>query len=377
MICGYRSEPEPAKKIATFRSSVCVMTYSLLEQSSLNVSEHRPQAVGYLKRTDPGLPKANTLVGQLRRAVRARHYSYRTEEAYVRWVKRFVNFNGKRHPKELGVPEITRFLTSLAVHDDVAASTQTQAASAVMFLYKEVLNRDISQIQGVVRAKVPKRLPVVLTPEELRLVLGNMNGVSRIVAGLLYGSGLRLMEALRLRAMDIDFRRSEIRIRRGKGAKDRVTVLAKVEHKRLKDHMRKVHDQYKRDLQKGAGFVELPGALASKFPNAPQEWRWQWVFPATRIHQHIPSDQLRRHHFHPSAVQRAVAQATRDARVTKRVTCHTFRHSFATHLLERGVNIRSVQELLGHQDLRTTMIYTHVMHHAGLGIESPADLVFG
>src|SRR5213593_313433 len=315
----------------------------------------------------PG-PKLVTLV---RRAIRLRHYSRHTEEAYVAWVRRFVRFCGLRHPSELGEREVTRFLSSLA-EAGVSATTQNQAASALRFLYEEVLGRSFARPSGIVHAKEPGRVPVVLTREEVRAVLGRMQGTPRLVALLLYGSGLRVLEALTLRVKDIDFGRGEIVVRQGKGARDRVTMLPLRVRRRLVQHLEQVERRYRADLTRGAGYVELPGGLARKLPAAGREWVWQWVFPAARLHRDEASGEWR-HHLHESVVQRAVTEAVREAGIAKRATCHTLRHSFATQLLESGHDIRTVQELLGHRDVRTTMIYTHVLNRGGLGVRSPAD----
>ena len=314
-------------------------------------------------------PKLLTLV---RRAIRLRHYSRHTEDAYVAWVRRFVRFCGLRHPSELGQEDVARFLSSLA-EAGVSATTQNQAASALRFLYEEVLVRPFVRPGGIVRAKEPGRVPVVLTREEVRALLGRMRGPARVVALLLYGSGLRLLEALSLRVKDIDFGRGEIVVRRGKGGRDRVTMLPARGRRQLADYLSRVERRYHADVARGAGYVELPGGLARKLPAASREWVWQWVFPAGRLHRDAASGEWRRHHVHESVVQRAVTEAVREAGITKRATCHTLRHSFATHLLESGYDIRTVQELLGHRDVRTTMIYTHVLNRGGLGVRSPAD----
>lgn len=315
----------------------------------------------------------SVLLQGVRRAIRARQYSRRTEETYVSWVQRFVRFHGKRHPMEMGGDEVEAFLTSLAVHRQVSASTQNQAASALLFLYRQVLGRDLVLPSGVVRAKTTKSLPVVLTPGEVRAVIDRLQGVHRLVARLLYGGGLRLLECLTLRVKDVDLDRREITIRRGKGARDRVTVLPGAVVDEFKIHLHRMRQQHSRDLAAGLGSVPLPGALERKFTGASREWVWQYVFPATRWYRDARSGQRRRHHLHETTVQRAVKRAVREAGIPKRATCHTFRRSFATHLLESGSDIRTVQELLGHQDLRTTMIYTHVLNRGGLGVKSPLD----
>ncbi len=317
--------------------------------------------------------KAPRLLGQVRAALRVRHYSKRTEQAYVQWVRRFVVFGRMRHPAELGEPEISAFLTHLAVVERVSASTQNQAMGALLFLYREVLRRRVGWLERVVRAKRPARVPVVLTREEVKAVLERMEGVPRLVAWLLYGSGLRLLEALTLRVKDLDLARGEIRVRDAKGGRDRVTMLPRSAIGELSRHLEAVRALHHRGLRAGGGSVALPGALDRKLPKAPWDWVWQWVFPATRQYAVRETGVRRRHHLDPSVVQRAFHQALRAAALSKRATCHTLRHSFATHLLESGSDIRTVQELLGHRDVRTTMIYTHVLNRGALGVRSPLD----
>ncbi|MDP2471859.1 MAG: integron integrase [Candidatus Palauibacterales bacterium] len=318
------------------------------------------------------------LLDDLRARMRARHMSHRTEEAYVSWVRRYLRFHGGRHPARMGTPEIDSFLTHLSVRRLVAASTQNQAASALLFLYREVLGVEIDHPGSrVVRARTPKRLPIVLTPNEVRSVLDRMGNPHRLIATLLYGSGMRLMECMRLRVKDVDFDRREIVVREGKGDRDRVTMLPDLVRTELGRHLQAARDQHDRDVRAGAGWVSLPTALDRKYPYAGREWAWQWVFPATRIQTDPATGRRRRHHLHESCVQRAVTEAVRRSGIPKRATCHTFRHSFATHLLEAGYDIRTVQELLGHRNVRTTMIYTHVLNRGGLGVRSPADLMQG
>lgn len=307
------------------------------------------------------------LLTRVRYALRLRHYSRRTEQAYVRWIQLYIRFHALRHPAELGSAEVSAFLTDLAVNRRVSASTQNQALAALLFLYGEVLGTKVAWIADLVRAKQPRRMPVVLTRDEVRAVLGQMHGVPQLVARLLYGTGMRLLEALQLRVKDVDFGLNEIAVRGGKGEKDRVTVLPASLTSALRVHLEAVHRLHDRALAAGAGSVELPGALAAKYPAAGREWGWQWVFPAARGEGH------ERHHIHPTVIQRAFRQAVRASGVPKPAHCHTLRHSFATHLLESGYDIRTVQELLGHRDLRTTMIYTHVLNRGGLGVRSPAD----
>jgi integron integrase len=331
--------------------------------------------VSFLTVRETPLPGARRLrlLDRLRDAVRARHYSRRTEKAYVAWVRRYILFHGKRHPLEMGGPEVSKFLTSLAVDGQVAASTQNQALNALLFLYRNVLEQELPWLDGVVRAKRTVRLPVVLTREEVRAVIGELRGTQRLMALLLYGGGLRLLEAARLRVKDIDFARNQIMVRAGKGDKDRATPLPAVVVPALAAHLAAVKRQHDRDLERGAGCVELPWALARKYPNAGREWVWQWVFPATRFYTDRDTGQRRRHHLHESVLQRAVKAAVGRAGIPKRATCHTLRHSFATHLLESGRDIRTVQELLGHRDVSTTQIYTHVLNQGPAGVRSPAD----
>jgi integron integrase len=316
---------------------------------------------------------APKLLDRVRESIRLRHYSRRTEEAYVAWIRRYILFHGKRHPSELGAPEVSAFLSSLALERSVSASTQNQALSALLFLYRDVLGVPVGALAHVVRAKAVVRVPVVLGLDEVRRVLETLRGVPRLVASLLYGAGLRLQECLELRVKDIDFERCEITVRRGKGQKDRRVMLPETLRHPLRRHLEAVERLHRTDCADGLGRVVLPGALERKFPNAAIDWRWQFVFPAARICRDPRYGPPTRYHLHESAVQRAVAEAARRAGVTKRVTCHTFRHSFATHLLEAGHDIRTVQELLGHADVSTTMMYTHVLRRGGLGVRSPMD----
>ena len=277
----------------------------------------------------------------------------------------------------MGAPEVTKFLSSLAVEGNVAASTQNQALGALLFLYRDVLEQDLPWLDDMVRAKRPVRLPVVLTREEVRTLLFHMRGVPRLMAMLLYGAGLRLLECACLRVKDVDFARNQLTVRGGKGDKDRMTMLPAVVKTELARHLELAKQQHEADLRHGAGWVELPSALSRKYPNAGREWPWQWVFPATRIYVERATGQRRRHHLHESVLQRAVREALHRAAIPKRATCHTFRHSFATHLLEDGHDIRTVQELLGHRDVTTTMIYTHVLNRGSAGVQSPADRMMG
>ena len=291
------------------------------------------------------------------------------------WIRRFVRYHGTRHPRELGGAEVARFLSMLALERRVSASTQNQALSALLFLYREVLSDPLPWVEGIVRARVPARVPTVLTRDEVRAVLAELPERERLIAMLLYGAGLRLLECLTLRVKDIDFAANQIVIRGGKGDKDRVVPLPSAVRTALTRHLDAIHALHARDLAVGAGEVTLPHALQQKYPTAGRDWRWQYVFPATRLYVEPSTGMRRRHHLHESVVQQAVRSAASRARLSKRVSCHTFRHSFATHLLEDGYDIRTIQELLGHKDVSTTMIYTHVLNRGGRGVRSPADVL--
>ncbi|MBX3464249.1 MAG: integron integrase [Planctomycetes bacterium] len=313
------------------------------------------------------------LLELVRRSLRTEHYSPRTEAAYTAWIVRFVLFSGRRHPRELGAADVERFLNHLDNEGRVAAATQNQALAALLYLYRKVLGIDLPWLDGLVRIPQRPRLPVVLSKGEVAAVLAELHGTVRQIAGLLYGSGLRLLECLHLRIKDVDFDRQAITVRSGKGDHDRQTLLPaplRADLLRYRDQLDRLHRQ---DLRCGAGWVELPHALAAKLPHAGRQWAWQWFFPATRTYLHEPTGQRRRHHFHETAVQKAVHDAVLRSRIAKRATCHTFRHSFATHLLQDGTDLRTIQKLLGHADVRTTMVYTHVLDRGPFGLRSPLE----
>jgi len=313
------------------------------------------------------------LLDQVRGACRVRHYSRRTEQTYAQWVKRFVLFHGKRHPSEMGAAEVSAFLSQLAVVGRVSASTQNQALAALVFLYRHVLDAPALELEDLVRARMPVRLPVVLTQDETKAVLVRLIGESRLVSCLLYGAGLRLLECLRLRVKDLELERGEILVRDGKGRKDRVTMLPRSLAADLRAQLMRARAVHASDLAAGFGAVALPDALARKYPSAARDWGWQWVFPASRRFREAETGTERRHHLHETVVQRAVKRAVRASGIAKPASCHTLRHSFATHLLAAGYDIRTVQELLGHRDVKTTMIYTHVLNRGGRGVRSPLD----
>ncbi len=317
-----------------------------------------------------GKPK---LLDQVRDAIRLRHYSIRTEQAYTDWIRRFIVFHKKRHPGDMAEAEVTEFLTHLARVGNVAASTQNQALSALLFLYKEVLKVEIGWLDNVERAKKPVKLPVVLTANEVQRIFAHLAGREKLMAQLLYGSGLRLMECVRLRVKDVDFARAHVTVRDAKGGKDRVTMLPINLAEPLGMHVAAIQIQHRQDLAAGFGTVYLPFALARKYPNAAREWCWQYVFPSSRIALDPRSDKKQRHHIAEGVLQGALKRAVRASGVAKPATCHSLRHSFATHLLENGYDIRTVQELLGHKDVSTTMIYTHVLNKPGIGVRSPLD----
>lgn len=318
----------------------------------------------------PAKPK---LLDQLRDRIRLKHYSRRTEDAYLDWAKRYILYHNKTHPQEMGKQEVEAFLTHLATERNVAAATQNQAKAALQFLYKEVLEIQLPWLDEVEQAKKPKRLPVVLTEKEVQALLVHVPQAYTLLARLIYGTGMRLLEGLRLRVQDLDFERAELVIREGKGAKDRVTMLPQSLLKPLQEHLVQVKQVHEQDLQKGYGEVWLSESLARKYPCAGREWIWQYVFPSFRLSVDPRSGVTRRHHLDEKGLQRAIKQAATDAGLTKNVTPHTLRHSFATHLLQAGYDIRTVQELLGHKDVQTTMIYTHVLNKGGRGVTSPLD----
>ena len=320
--------------------------------------------------------RAPKLLEQMARAVRARRYSPRTEEAYVGWVKRYVRHHGVRHPSELGAAEVNAFLAHLAAERKASASTQAQARAALVFLYAEVLRKPLELEGPIVTGKMPKRLPTVLTRKETARVLDAMEGTSRTVCALLYGSGLRLKEALELRVKDVDLERKELIVRRGKGSRDRVSVVPAALCPRLEDQIHKRRAMHDRDLAHGHGWAPLPGSFHRKAPKAGYEFGWQYLFPASTLNADPLTGAMGRHHLHPSAIQRSVRRAAQELGMAKRVTCHTFRHCFATHLLEAGYDIRTIQELLGHRSVKTTMIYTHVLNRGGMGVRSPLDILW-
>ena len=320
-----------------------------------------------------GVGSSPKLLDQVRAAIRTRHYSRRTEQAYVSWIRRFILFHNKRHPLEMEATEITAFLSYLAVRRRVSPSTQNQALNALLFLYKEVLKLDLPWLGDIVRARARRRLPVVLSRAEVKHLLKRLSGTKWLMASLLYGAGLRLLECARLRVKDIDFERNQIIVRAGKGNKDRATILPKTVVEPLQKHLEQKKALHRQDVRQSAGWVAIPDALIRKYPRAGREWAWQWVFPATRTYHHAATNQTRRHHLHATALQRAMKEAVLKSGIAKNATCHSLRHSFATHLLEDGHDIRTIQELLGHRDLNTTMIYTHVLERGARGVLSPVD----
>jgi len=316
------------------------------------------------------------LLDLVRMQIRVKHYSIRTEKAYISWIKQFIRFHKLKHPKDMGIHEVESFLSYLAVTRQVSASTQNQALSSLLFLYRDVLKIKLANVEDVVRAKLPEKVPVVFTRDEASSVIQRLDGTLQLMSQLLYGSGLRLMECVRLRVKDIDFSYKHIIVRDGKGAKDRITVLPEYLNTPLSLHLNNIkllHDEY---LSRGYGSVYMPFALDKKYPNAKTEWAWQYVFPAPTLSVDPRSGIKQRHHINEKRLQRSVKNAIRDAHIAKQASCHTFRHSFATHLLEAGYDIRTVQELLGHKDIRTTQIYTHVLNKPGISVNSPLDTMF-
>lgn len=317
--------------------------------------------------------KPKKLLEQVSDSIRLKQYSRRTEQAYTHWIKQYILFHHKKHPKDMGATELEKFLTYLAVERNVAASTQNQALSAILFLYKEVLRTPLETNFQFIGAKKPKRLPVVLSKKEVQQVLNRLTGTVQLIGQLLYGSGLRIDEAVRLRVQNVDFDQRQLLVRDGKGAQDRITMLPESVVEPLRKHILWVNDLHQVDSQKGYGCVYLPNALARKYPNAEREWIWQYIFPSKRISKNWDDGIMRRHHISPSTIQKAIRDASKIAKIGKHVTPHTFRHSFATHLLEAGYDIRTVQELLGHKNVQTTMIYTHVLNRGPKAVRSPLD----
>jgi integron integrase len=315
------------------------------------------------------------LLERVRQALRVRHLSVKTEKAYLHWIRRYILFHKKRHPQEMGETEINAFLTHLAVEGKVSASTQTQALCALLFLYRTVLEKEVGELEGLVRAKRRRKLPVVMSPEEVKKIFSQITGVERLFLSLLYGTGMRLTECLRLRVKDVDFAYDQITVRDGKGAKNRVTMLPASLKVDLLEHLKTVKHLHDEDLRAGQGQTQLPYALARKYPRAAGEWGWQFVFPAPSLYLDPHSGERRRHHLHERSLQRAFHDARRKAGIIKLATCHTLRHCFATHLLITGYDIRTLQELLGHKSVKTTMVYTHVLNRGGRGVRSPVDIL--
>lgn len=319
---------------------------------------------------------ASRLLDQLRDAIRTRNYSIRTEQAYVSWAKKFIRFHGMRHPEELGEAEIVAYLTHLAVNREVSANTQNQALNALAFLYKHIIGRPLGDISKAVRAKKPQKLPTVLTRGEVRSVLNELRGIHKLAGALLYGSGLRLMEVLRLRIKDMDFEYQSLHIHDAKGAKDRIVTFPESLHHAFRIHLQQVKLTHSSDLQRGYGNVYLPPALARKYKNAARSWPWQWVFPSDSLSADPRTGELHRHHLYQTTFQKAIKRAVSNAGITKPASSHTLRHSFATHALENGLDIRTVQQQLGHASLETTEIYTHVLKRGGHAVRSPLEDIF-
>lgn len=315
----------------------------------------------------------SSLLSKMRTEIRRRNYSYRTEQAYTTWIIRFIKFHDTQHPKDMGADEIVEYLNYLATDRQVAASTQNQALCAILFLYKHTLEQPIEEILDYQRAQTPKKLPVVLTPEEVRKLLEQLSGMTRLIAEILYGAGLRISECLRLRILDLDFTYNQIQVRSGKGKKDRITIMPQMVKKKLKQQIKRVKILHRQDTEKGHGKTLLPKALSKKYPNAPGQFKWTYLFPSPKLGKDPRSGLVHRHHISDTTIQRKVSRAVNNSEIQKHATCHTLRHSFATHLLEDGYDIRTVQELLGHKDVKTTMIYTHVIKNKGSVIKSPLD----
>ena len=337
-----------------------------------------PENIHPLSLTDsspahPAEVKKPRLIDEVRIAIRTRHYSRKTEKTYKNWILQYILFHNKRHPKEMGEKEVNQFLSHLAVVKNVSSSTQNQALSAILFLYKNVLNKELGDFGDVIRAKRSRKIPVVFTKDEVRRILTNLSGEKQLMASLLYGSGLRLTECLRLRVKDVDFEGKQLIIRDGKGEKDRVTLLSEKVIPFLKKHLSKVRKIHTADTAKGVVTTNLPYALERKYPNIAKEWHWCYVFPSIKTAFDTKTGEVKRHHLNESVLQRAVKKAIKQAKVEKHGGCHTFRHSFATHLLENGYDIRTIQDLLGHKNLQTTMVYTHVMNKGPMGVKSPGD----
>jgi integron integrase len=342
-----------------------MLTYTIPQNSFFKV-------IGESKGRYQNRTTSPKLLEQVRISMRRQHYAFRTEQAYVQWIIRFIRFHHMRHPQDLDTADIEAFLNHLA-QQNVASSTQNQAFSALLFLYNQILNKPLSAKINALRARSPQRLPVTLSKTETTTLLGKLSGTHQLIAHLLYGSGLRVMEALRLRVKDIDFAQHQIVVRRGKGNKDRITVLPEILYPPLKKHLQEVKNLHQQDLSLGYGRVYMPNALGRKYPNANQMWDWQYVFPAARLSVDPRSGMIRRHHLDASGLRKAIKQAAQQANIHKPIGPHTLRHCFATHLLEAGYDIRTIQELLGHKDISTTMIYTHVLNRGGKAVRSPLD----
>ncbi len=347
-----------------------------MQKSGRHFSEVRSAKIGALPKEEKQFSvsaRPRKLLDHVRDVLRVNHYSARTEEAYVAWIRRFILFHGKKHPREMGALEVELFLTHLAVGENVSFSTQKQALNALVFLYHRVLQKPLGQFRDIERPKRPQRRPLVLSKAEVERLLAVMTGTHQLITTLLFGTGMRLLECLRLRVKDVDLALNQIAVRDGKGWKDRVTMLPQRIKPVLEAHLRRVREIHSMDLSAGHGRVYLPEALGRKFPNANRQWAWQYVFPAPSLSKDSRTGEIRRHHLHENSVQKAINKAVRLSGIAKPATCHTLRHSFATELLSAGYDIRTVQELLGHKDVSTTMIYTHVLNRPGIGVKSPLD----